>query len=204
MDKGQYAGLSPITAGWRTHWSYLSAREPRYVLAETPTTGATLVRDHVRRKGEALAQPLDHHLPGRGTPRAGEPSSVSRSLLETDQLPAVGAARDRDLQYDPDTRRVELLFDHVWLDGAEVPCLEERVVVAVRHKLRSIRAGTYRIKIEDKATIHNFRLRGPGINRATSVPRRSEQIWTVKLRKGTYRFLCDPHAATMRGTFRVT
>jgi len=39
LDKGQYAGLSPITAGWRTHWSYLSAREPRYVLAETPTTG---------------------------------------------------------------------------------------------------------------------------------------------------------------------
>ena len=66
--------------------------------------------DHVRRKGEALAQPLDHHLPERGTPRAGEPSSVSRSLLETDQLPAVGAARDRDLQYDPDNRRVELLL----------------------------------------------------------------------------------------------
>ena len=68
---------------------------------------------------------------------------------------------------------------------------------AAGRKLRSIRAGTYRIKIEDKATIHNFRLRGPGINRATSVPRRSEQIWTVKLQKGTYRFLCDPHAATM-------
>jgi hypothetical protein len=31
-------------------------------------------------------------------------------LLETDQLPAVGAARDRDLQYDPDNRRVELLL----------------------------------------------------------------------------------------------
>jgi len=75
---------------------------------------------------------------------------------------------------------------------------------AAGRKLRSIRAGTYRIKIEDKATIHNFRLRGPGINRATSVPRRSEQIWTVKLQKGTYRFLCDPRAATMRGTFRVT
>jgi hypothetical protein len=75
---------------------------------------------------------------------------------------------------------------------------------AAGRKLRSIRAGTYRIKIEDKATIHNFRLRGPGINRATSVPRRSEQIWTVNLQKGTYRFLCDPHAATMRGTFRVT
>jgi plastocyanin len=70
-------------------------------------------------------------------------------------------------------------------------------------KLATVRAGTYRIKIEDKATIHNFRLRGPGVNRATSVPGRAETIWTVRLRKGTYRFLCDPHPQ-MRGSFRVT
>ena len=70
--------------------------------------------------------------------------------------------------------------------------------------LRTVKAGTYRIKIEDKASIHNFRLRGPGVNRATSVPRRAETIWTVRLRKGTYTFLCDPHASQMRGTFRVT
>jgi len=31
---------------------------------------------------------------------------------------------------------------------------------AASRKLRSILAGTYRIKIEDKASIHNFRLRG--------------------------------------------
>ncbi len=72
------------------------------------------------------------------------------------------------------------------------------------NKLRTVKAGTYRIKIEDKATIHNFRLRGPGVNKATSVPGRTETIWTVRLRTGTYRFLCDPHAASMRGSFRVT
>jgi hypothetical protein len=71
-------------------------------------------------------------------------------------------------------------------------------------KLTSVRAGTYRIKVEDHGTIHNFRLIGPGINRATSIPRRSEGIWTVKLRPGKYTFLCDPHAGQMRGTFRVT
>ena len=72
------------------------------------------------------------------------------------------------------------------------------------NKLRAVKAGTYRIKIEDKATIHNFRLRGPGVNKATSVPGKTETIWTVRLRKGTYRFLCDPHASSMRGSFRVT
>jgi plastocyanin len=71
-------------------------------------------------------------------------------------------------------------------------------------KLRTVKAGTYRIKVEDKATIHNFRLRGPGVNKATSVPGRAETIWTVRLRKGTYTFLCDPHASSMRGSFRVT
>lgn len=75
---------------------------------------------------------------------------------------------------------------------------------AAGRKLTSVRAGRYRIKIEDKATIHNFRLRGPGLNRATSIPARVETVWTVTLKKGTYRFLCDPHAGTMRGSFRVT
>jgi plastocyanin len=70
--------------------------------------------------------------------------------------------------------------------------------------LTTVRAGTYRIKIEDEATIHNFHLRGPGVNKTTSIPRRSEQIWTVQLRKGKYTFVCDPHARFMLGTFRVT
>ena len=71
-------------------------------------------------------------------------------------------------------------------------------------KLTSIKAGTYRIKIEDKATIHNFRLIGPGVNRATSIPRRAETVWTVRLKPGRYQFVCDPHVGAMRGSFRVT
>jgi plastocyanin len=70
-------------------------------------------------------------------------------------------------------------------------------------RLTRVKAGRYRLKVEDKGTIHNFRLRGPGLNRATSIPGRVETIWTVSLRKGTYTFLCDPHPS-MRGTFRVT
>lgn len=75
---------------------------------------------------------------------------------------------------------------------------------AANRKLTSVRAGSYRIKIEDEARIHNFRLFGPGVNRATTVPARVETVWVVRLRPGTYRFVCDPHAQTMRGSFRVT
>ncbi|MDX6485118.1 MAG: hypothetical protein QOF43_271 [Gaiellaceae bacterium] len=71
-------------------------------------------------------------------------------------------------------------------------------------KLTSVKAGTYRIKIEDKGTIHNFHLVGPGVNKATSVAGTGETTWTVRLKPGKYTFLCDPHAGQMRGSFRVT
>jgi plastocyanin len=74
---------------------------------------------------------------------------------------------------------------------------------AAGRKLTRIKAGTYRIKIEDKATIHNFRLTGPGVNRATSTPRTTETVWRVRLKPGRYVFVCDPHASTMKGSFRV-
>ena len=75
---------------------------------------------------------------------------------------------------------------------------------AAGRDLKTVKAGTYRIKVEDKATIHNFRLKGPGVNKATSVSGRTETVWTVRLRRGKYTFQCDPHASTMRGSFRVT
>jgi plastocyanin len=70
--------------------------------------------------------------------------------------------------------------------------------------LKTVKAGTHRIKIEDKGTIHNFHLKGPGINKSTSVAGRSEAVWVVNLKPGTYTYVCDPHASTMRGSFRVT
>jgi plastocyanin len=69
--------------------------------------------------------------------------------------------------------------------------------------LKKIKAGTYTIKIEDKAKIHNFRLTGPGVNKSTSVTGTGEKLWTVTLKRGTYTYLCDPHASMMRGTFKV-
>ena len=68
-----------------------------------------------------------------------------------------------------------------------------------------VKAGTYKIVIADKSNIHNFHLTGPGVNKSTTVQFTGEQTWTVKLKKGTYTYKCDPHAAQgMKGTFRVT
>jgi len=71
--------------------------------------------------------------------------------------------------------------------------------------LKTIKAGTYKIKVEDKASIHNFHLFGPGLNKKTGVPFKGETTWTVKLKPGKYTYQCDPHAASgMKGTFKVT
>jgi plastocyanin len=71
--------------------------------------------------------------------------------------------------------------------------------------LKTIKAGTYRIKVEDKSSIHNFRLKGPGLNKKTSVAFKGETTWTIKLKPGRYTYQCDPHAAMgMKGSFRVT
>jgi plastocyanin len=44
----------------------------------------------------------------------------------------------------------------------------------------------------------------PGFNRATKVAFVGTQKWKMKLAKpGTLRFLCDPHASSMRGTAKV-
>ena len=71
--------------------------------------------------------------------------------------------------------------------------------------LKTIKAGTHTIKIQDKSTFHNFRLKGPGLNKSTTVAFQGETSWRVKLRPGTYTYQCDPHAlAGMKGHFRVT
>ena len=71
-------------------------------------------------------------------------------------------------------------------------------------KVTKLPAGTYTIKVADKSNIHNFRLKGPGVNKATSVGAVTNATWKVTLKKGKYTFVCDPHAAVMKGSFTVT
>ena len=69
---------------------------------------------------------------------------------------------------------------------------------------KTVTAGTYVITIHDKSNIHNFHLTGPGVNKLTSVSRVYTTKWTVKLKKGTYHFVCDPHRTIMHGVLKVT
>ena len=72
-------------------------------------------------------------------------------------------------------------------------------------RVTRLKAGRYRIVVRDRSTMHNFHLSEPGVNQRTTVHVRGSMTWTVTCRKGrTYRFVCDPHARRMKGSFRAT
>jgi|RhiMetdeSRZDD1v2_1073273.scaffolds.fasta_scaffold44449_7 plastocyanin len=71
-------------------------------------------------------------------------------------------------------------------------------------KVTTLKAGRYTISVQDKSDFHNFHLTGPGVNKKTTVSEVKTKTWTVTLKKGTYRYVCDPHSSQMKGSFKVT
>lgn len=71
-------------------------------------------------------------------------------------------------------------------------------------QVRALRAGVYTVVVKDGSDEHNFRIVGPGVNKATGVGATGTVTWKVKLVRGkVYRFQCDPHSDDMRGAFRA-
>ena len=71
-------------------------------------------------------------------------------------------------------------------------------------RVTSLKAGTYAITVDDRSSVHDFRLKGPGTNKVlSSVSAVGKKTVTVRLAKGRYQFVCQPHAAAMRGSFTV-
>ncbi len=78
-----------------------------------------------------------------------------------------------------------------------------KVRTAAGAPARSVKPGLYTITVRDRSEEHNFHLTGPGVNKSTSVDWVGTKTWRVRVVSGkTYRFVCDPHAEMMRGSFR--
>jgi plastocyanin len=70
--------------------------------------------------------------------------------------------------------------------------------------VKTVKPGKYTITVQDKSNIHNFRLKGPGLNkRITTVSFVGTKTVTVTLKRGKYTYVCDPHATSMKKTFTV-
>ena len=71
-------------------------------------------------------------------------------------------------------------------------------------KVTKLKAGKYTIVVKDVAKTHDFHLTGPGLNKKTPVSGKGTFTWHLTLKKGTYRYVCDPHKTIMKGSFKVT
>jgi len=71
-------------------------------------------------------------------------------------------------------------------------------------KVTHLKAGTYTIVVKDTASDHDFHLTGPGVDKTTTVGGKGTFRWKVTLKKGTYTYVCDPHASFMKGSFTVS
>lgn len=90
--------------------------------------------------------------------------------------------------------------------GAATPTYQGTVGPGFTIKLakKPRKAGKITLVVADKSSIHDFHLVGPGVDVKTSVGGTGTKRFTVTLKKGTYKFMCDPHASTMHGSFKVT
>lgn len=72
-------------------------------------------------------------------------------------------------------------------------------------KVTTLKKGVrYRFAISDRSSIHDFHLTGPGLDRVlTTVEFTGTKTAVLTLRKGVYRYFCDPHQPVMHGSFRV-
>jgi hypothetical protein len=67
----------------------------------------------------------------------------------------------------------------------------------------SLNVGPYTFVVTDNSRTQNFRLKGPGLNRQTSVRGRGRSTWTLNLRRGTYRYWSSARPGVKK-SFRVS
>ncbi|HET8742444.1 MAG TPA: plastocyanin/azurin family copper-binding protein [Gaiella sp.] len=65
------------------------------------------------------------------------------------------------------------------------------------------KAGKVTLAVSDRSSIHDFHLTGPGVNVKTSIGGTGTKTFQLTLKKGTYRYVCDPHASIMHGSFTI-
>ena len=75
-------------------------------------------------------------------------------------------------------------------------------------KVTTLKAGKYLLVAADLSAIHNFVLEqesgGKLEKDLTKVPFIGTNVYSITLAKGTYKYYCKPHEATMHGSFTVS
>lgn len=70
--------------------------------------------------------------------------------------------------------------------------------------VETLAAGSYTLEVDDQSDIHNFHVTGTGVDVNTDVGATGVESFDVTVEAGTYKFVCDPHAGSMNGSFEVS
>ena len=72
--------------------------------------------------------------------------------------------------------------------------------------MTKLKAGKYKIVIQDKSAMHSYGLDGPkGFAKDfTSVSFKGTKTFTLTLKAGKYKYYCTPHESSMFGNFTVS
>jgi plastocyanin len=152
------------------------------------------VRDHVR----------DHTRCRADTGRVENPDQdVARTLLTNDTTSNRGALMRPTLTV---LAFAVAAFTLALPAAAAVPTYNGTVGpgFTITMAKKPTKVGQIKLVVADKSNIHNFHLTGPGVNVKTSVGSTGTKTFSITLKKGTYKFVCDPHASTMKGSFKVS
>ncbi len=91
------------------------------------------------------------------------------------------------------------------LSGTVGPGRTIALKTASGKRVKSVKAGSYRVTVRDASSSDNFHLLGPGVNKRTGVEFKGKATWGVRLKKGkTYRYRSDARPSRLKGTFRAT
>ena len=115
---------------------------------------------------------------------AGRPLILSLALIAALAVPAVAAARPF----------------YGTVAAPSTITLKRANGTTVKHAS----PGTRKFVISDQSSAHNFHLLGPGVSKKTGIDAVVSRTWKVTLSVGTYKFRCDAHRTTMRGSFTVS
>jgi hypothetical protein len=100
------------------------------------------------------------------------------------------------------TRSTHTLYGTVGKNNAFVI----KLLNASGTKVKTLKAGTYKVVIHDDSALHNYELDGPHGKSwtFTSVPFMGQKTFTLKLVAGKYKAYCSAHESVMFQHFTVT
>jgi len=92
----------------------------------------------------------------------------------------------------------------VTLRGTVGPGFTINLTLAGKKAPQLKRGVRYRLVVDDRSSIHDFHVTGPGLDRViTTIGFTGTKSFVFTARTGAYRYVCDPHSAVMHGEFHV-